>query len=40
MNEEEMIEKLIDRFTDLQRIKASDNPTSYAGGIVKYIIQY
>ena len=26
MNEKELIEKLIDKFTDLQRIKTSDNP--------------
>lgn len=26
MNEKEMIDKLIDKYTDLQRIKQSDNP--------------
>lgn len=26
MNEKEMIDKLIDKYTDLQRIRKSDNP--------------
>lgn len=26
MNEKEMIDKLIDKYTDLQRIKQADNP--------------
>ena len=35
MNEKEMIDKLIDKYTDLQRIEKSDNPQKevHANGV-------
>lgn len=38
MNEKEMIDKLIDKYTDLQRIKQSENPekeVDYQMSVVK-----